>query len=121
MNDDSNVKRVIRAVSDEAEVFELLREDPDALAERLDLSREEVASLRASDLLVVDRPKNPLVQVTTYTISSGTTCWGTGITLTLDDQPRSLADLDRDRLIEVTERALVDAEYRQRLTDFLFP
>lgn len=116
-----NVKRVIDAASADADVFEQLREDPDALSERLDLSRHDVAALRASDLLLVGQPKNPLVQVTTYTISSGTTCWGTGITLTFDDQPQSLADLDRERLLEVTEQALQDAEYRRRLTEFLYP
>lgn len=108
-----NVRDILRRVASNPEELELLREDPEALGERLGLDDDQIEALLASDHLLVSRRRNPLVSAASTTITVGTT------TITADPGPTTLDDLDHERLMEVTHRMVRDPEYAERVRRFL--
>lgn len=107
------IAKIMRTVRDEPELLEALKENPEALGDRFDLEDDELAALRSSDLLLEVRPKNPLLDVTTYTFDTGTTITANA------NFPQELEDLSKDELIQVFEHALVDDQYAKRVQRFL--
>lgn len=108
-----SVREVLETVASDPEALDVLRENPDELAEEIGLDEAELDALRASDYLLVSRRRNPLAADTTITL--GTT------TITADPSlgPNSLEDLDYDRLIDVTRRMAMDPAYADRVRTFL--
>lgn len=109
-----DIQRLVKEISEDAKAIRVLRDDPGKLAEEYDLDPDEITALRASDLLLVRRFRNPLVANTTTTYT-----FTTGSTITAGQFPMHLDDLTKEQLVDITERVLIDDEYAKRVSRFL--
>jgi hypothetical protein len=108
------LRRVLKTMSQDSELLQQLRENPQEVADRFELSAVELQRLEHPDRLV-SLANNPLVEpdgtITLHTI----TITGTPPVVV----PHSLEELSQERLVEITQRILMDAEYAARLRAFL--
>ncbi len=108
------LRQVLKTMSQDSELLQQLRENPQEVVDRFELSPAESQRLEHSDRLF-SLVNNPLVE-SNSTITLHT------ITITSSPPaaaPCSLEELSQERLVEITQRVLMDAEYAARLRAFL--
>lgn len=109
------IRQILQAVSADSAVLQQLRENPQELADKYDLSAADRERLERSDQLIAI-VRNPFVESDTTTITLGTiTITGTPPKVL----PRTLEELSPERLIEVTKRILADPDYAARVRAFI--
>ncbi|MDF2903522.1 MAG: hypothetical protein K0S25_1160 [Bacillus sp. (in: firmicutes)] len=68
---DSKVKRLLKEITKQSNLLELLKNKPDVLGEKYDLSKAELGALKSADLLLaVDRASTYTTNPITITITS---------------------------------------------------
>jgi hypothetical protein len=110
-----NVRQILKAAAEDSELLRQLRDDPKAVAQQFQLSDAERERLERSDLLIASAV-NPLAETLGNTTTTGP------ITITAQTPatlPRTLEELSHERLIEVTQRILIDPNYAAQVRAFL--
>jgi hypothetical protein len=108
------LRQVLQTMSQDSELLQQLRENPQEVVDRFELSPAESQRLEHSDRLfsLVNNPfveSNNTITLHTITITSSPPVAA----------PCSLEELSQERLVEITQRILMDAEYAARVRAFL--
>jgi hypothetical protein len=136
--DIQRVREIVKGIAQSENGPQLLRENPRALAETLNLKPQELVAIFSGDLQLIHNSRNPLAGTTSFTFVTGSTITGgrtrlvhlganstttftflTGSTITAVIGPTRLEDLSRPELIRVLSRALEDPDFAERLRRFL--
>lgn len=100
------VDKILKGIVKDSKDLQLLKKNPEELAKKYNLTKNDLLSLESADLLITRKPKNPLADVTTITFTTGMTITG------------NIGDLDKNQLITVLERVLVDDDYAKKVKDY---
>ncbi|WP_406856537.1 hypothetical protein ABEG18_02590 [Alsobacter sp. KACC 23698] len=111
------LRDLLRKIASDPADLQLLRDNPKKLAEKHSLSAKDIQALSSADLLI-RFPKNPLgpMQTTnpiTITVTRKGSFHGSG------DPPTRLDQIEKERIIELFERSLVDRDFAENLRSFL--
>jgi hypothetical protein len=111
------VRDLLRKIVSDPADLQLLRANPQKLAEKHGLSAKDLKALSSADLLI-RFPKNPLgpmqtTQPITITVTRKGSFHGSG------DPPTRLDQIEKEQIIELFERSLVDRDFAESLRTFL--
>ncbi len=144
-SDESEIQKILAQIAKDAEFLNLIKQKPESLMERFDLSKADIIALRAADLLIAARLVNPLLQqsdggtaatiyfpdgtitgnipdtgVSTITTDTGSTCTVTnnGPIVSIASTVESLKDMDSVHLAGLIQRLVEDEEFYNQTRNY---